>query len=88
MFVAIEHDIHDPAKFQECAQRIFPLPPDLHVHMFLPANDLRRATCLYEAPSLERVRDFVDAGLGESSTQYYFPVAGEHAIGLPEPRLG
>lgn len=87
MFVAIEHDIHDPAKFQECAGQVFPLPADLHVHLFLPASDLSRATCLYETPSLERVRDFLDAGLGEASTQYYFPVAEEHAIGLPPRQL-
>lgn len=41
MFVAIEHDIHNAGKFQECAERVFPLPPGLHVHMFLPAADLR-----------------------------------------------
>lgn len=89
MFIAIEHDIHDPAKFQECAGQIFPLPQDLCVHLFLPAGDLSRATCLYEAPSLERVRDFLDARLGEASTQYYFGVAEEHAIGLPahQPEL-
>lgn len=88
MFVAIEHDIHDPAMFQECAQQVFPLPPDLHVHLFLPASDLSRATCLYEAPSLDRVRKYIDAGLGASSTQYYFPVAEDHAIGLPSRQLG
>jgi hypothetical protein len=47
MFVVIEHDIHDAAKFQERAERAFPLPPGLHVHLFPPARDLSRATCLY-----------------------------------------
>jgi hypothetical protein len=84
MFIAIEHDIHDAAKFQECAERVFPLPPGLHVHLFLPATDLSRATCVNEASSLEQVRDFVDTALGDSSTQYYFPIAEEHAIGLPQ----
>jgi hypothetical protein len=83
MFIAIEHDIHDPAKFQECAQQVFPLPDGLHVHHFLPAADLSRAACLYEAPNVERLRDYLDAALGDASTQRYFPVAEPHAIGLP-----
>lgn len=87
MFIAIEHDIHDAAKFQECAERVFPLPTGLHVHMFLPAKDLSRATCLYEAESLERLQDHVDGTLGASSTQYYFLVAEDHAMGLPVGQL-
>jgi hypothetical protein len=66
---------------------VFPLPPGLHVHLFLPATDLSRATCVYEAASVEQVRDFVDTALGDSSTQSYFPIAEEHAIGLPKRQL-
>jgi hypothetical protein len=88
MFITIEHDIHDPAKFQQRAEQAFPLPAGLEVHMFLPAEDLSRATCLYEAPSLDRVRDFVDGLLGDSSTQRYVPIAEAHAMGLPAKKLG
>lgn len=87
MFIAIEHDIHDPARFQQCAEGAMPPPPGLHVHLFLPARDLTRATCLYEAESLERVRAFVDTALGDSSTQSYFPIAEDHALGLPSRQL-
>jgi hypothetical protein len=83
MFVTIEHDIHDPAEFQARAERAMPPPDGLHVHQFLPASDLSHATCLYEADSLEAVRDFVDGALGPSSTQRYFAVAEDHAMGLP-----
>lgn len=84
MFIAIEHEIHDPKQFQHCAEKVFPLPDDLHVHQFFPATDLSRAVCLYEAPSIERLRDYLDGSLGEASSQRYFPVAVEPAIGLPE----
>jgi hypothetical protein len=87
MFIAIEHDIHDPAKFQQCAERAFPLPDELHVHQFFPATDLSRAVCLYEAPSIERLRDHLDPILGEASTQHYFVVAEEPAMGLPARQL-
>jgi hypothetical protein len=84
MFIAIEHDIHDPEKFQECAEEVVPLPDEFHVHQFFPATDMSRAACLYEAPSIEELSQYLDGTLGESSTQRYFPLNTEHAIGLPE----
>ena len=83
MFIAINHDIHDAATFQRRAQNAMPPPDGLHVHMFLPADDLSRAICLYEAATLESVREFVDGALGDASTNRYFPIAEDHAIGLP-----
>ncbi len=83
MFIAIDHEIHDPERFQQCAEQVFPLPEGLHVHQFLPAPDLSKAACLYEAPSVERLQAYLDAALGDASTQHYFPVAETHAIGLP-----
>jgi hypothetical protein len=84
MFIAITHEIHDPAKFQKRAEEVFPLPDGLRVHHFFPATDLTRAVCLYEAPSVERVQSHLDRALGDSSTQHYFPVAAEHGIGVPD----
>jgi len=83
MFIAIEHEIHDSDAFQEGAQRVYPLPEDLQVHQFLPASDFSRAVCLFEAPSVDQLRDHIDGTLGESSTQRYFRVAEDNAIGLP-----
>ncbi|MGH2599776.1 MAG: hypothetical protein ACRDJ9_10350 [Dehalococcoidia bacterium] len=87
MFIASEHEIHDSAKFQACAERVFPLPTGLHVHHFLPATDLSRAACLYEAPSVDHLRDYIDGTLGDASTQRYLTVDEKHAIGLPGDEL-
>jgi hypothetical protein len=84
MFIAIQHQIHDPEKFQECAKDVFPLPDDLHVHQFFPSPDLKSAVCLYEAPSVKVLSSYLDSKLSPASTQQYFPVLTEHAIGLPE----
>lgn len=84
MFIVIQHQIHNPKKFQQCAKAVFPLPKELHVHQFLPAPDLTKAVCLYEAPSIERLSQYLDARLTEASTQHYYPVLTEQAIGLPE----
>ena len=84
MFIVIDHDIKDAAKFQKRAEKAFPLPDGLQVHMFLPAGDMSRATCLYEADSVGQVREFVDPLLGDAAVNTYVPIAAEHAIGLPE----
>jgi hypothetical protein len=84
MFIAIIHEIHDAAKFQKCAEDVFPLPEGLRVHHFFPATDLSQAVCLYEAPSVEGVQAYLDQALGDSSTQHYFPVAAEQGIGVPD----
>lgn len=83
MFIVIDHDIVNAATFQQRAEKAFPLPKGLQVHMFLPASDMSRATCLYEAESLDKVRNFVDPLLGDSARNTYVPIAAEHAMGLP-----
>ena len=87
MFIAIVHEIHDPAKFQKCAEAVFPLPEGLHAHQFFPSSDLGQAVCLYEASTLDALRDYIDGALEDASTQHYFPVAEPHAMGLPARQL-
>lgn len=84
MFIVIQHQIHNPEKFEESAKAVFPFPEELQVHQFLPAPDLTKAVCLYEAPSVERLSQYLDDKLNEASTQQYYPVLTEHAIGLPQ----
>jgi hypothetical protein len=84
MFIAIQHEINDPKKFQKCAEEVFPLPDNLHVHHFFPAADMKEAICLYEAPSIDHLKNYLDEKLSDASTQHYFPVMTEPAIGLPK----
>jgi hypothetical protein len=84
MLIAIEHEIHDASAFQACAQEVFPLPSGLRIYHFLPATDMSRAACLYEAASVDELRDYIDGTLGDASTQRYFPVDEANAIGVPE----
>lgn len=87
MFIVIEHEIHDPQKFQACAECVIPLPDGLHLHHFLPAPDLSRAWCLYEAQSERQLSAHIDGILDDASSQRYFPVDAQHAIGLAERKL-
>lgn len=84
MFITVLHTIHDPAAFQERGVSLTETPPTgLQPHQFLPSTDLGQAICLWEAGALEDVRGFVDGTLGDSSSQSYFTVADEYALGLP-----
>jgi hypothetical protein len=84
MFIVIQHKIHDPEKFQECAKEVFPLPDNLHVHHFFPSTDMSKAVCLYEADSVDKLSAYLDAKLNPASTQHYYPVRTGNSIGLPE----
>ncbi|HEX6195549.1 MAG TPA: hypothetical protein VFZ37_06545 [Jiangellaceae bacterium] len=87
MFIVINHEIHDRDHFKEKVNSMAPPPAQLRRHQFLTAADLTRATCLWEAPSVEPLRDYIDGSLEPASTQTYFPVNEARAVGLPESKL-
>jgi len=84
MFVAIFHDIHDQDLFKDKVNRMSPPPDSLRRHQFLAATDLSGATCLWEAPSIDAIRDYIDPQLEPASTQTYLQVNEERAVGLPQ----
>ncbi len=87
MFIAITHDIHDTAEFKRRVNAMAPPPPQLRRHQFLTATDLTRAACLWEAPSIAPLRDYIDGSLEPASTQTYFAVNEDRAVGLPVSQL-
>ena len=60
-------------------------PPGAIPRQFCPSKDLSTATCVWEADSVETVRDYIDSTLGDSSENSYFEISTEYAQGLPEP---
>lgn len=87
MFVAIYHEIHDQELFKEKVNLMAPPPESLRRHQFLTATHLTRAACLWEAPSVDALRDYIDPQLEPASTQTYIQVNEERAVGLPERQL-
>ena len=87
MFVAIYHDIHDPDLFREKANRMSPPPDSLQRHQFLTATDLSCATCLWEAPTVDDLRTYIEPQLEPASTQTYLQVDERHAVGLPASQM-
>jgi hypothetical protein len=87
MHVVAQHRILDRERFASMDPKDVALggPPGVRALSFLPSRDLTAAICLWEAPSVEAVRDYLDpvtAGVAENS---YFAVEDAAAISVPPP---
>ena len=87
MFIVVHHTITDPEPAFARGENLLSgngAPPSVRVREFYPSRDKANVYCLWEGMSLEQVRDYVDATMGDSSEQAYFEVDAEIARGLPE----
>ena len=87
MHVVAKHTIVDRDRFAAMDPKDVALggPPGVRALTFLPSRDLSEAICIWETPSVEAVRDYLDpvtAGVAENS---YFAIEDALAIGLPQP---
>jgi hypothetical protein len=82
MKVVVQHRITDFDKF--LAMDPEGGPPGVQVRQFFPNKDGSAAVCLWEAPSIDTLRDFVDPATAGASENAYFEVDTEKAMGLPE----
>jgi hypothetical protein len=87
MFVFIHHQIHDQRLWKEKVNAMAPPPDSLRRHQFLTAIDTTEAACLWETPSIDELRNYIDPALEPASTQAYFQVYEQRAVGLPVSQL-
>jgi hypothetical protein len=86
MFLVVHHTITDPESAFARGQNLLAgtgAPAGVRVREFYPTRDKADVFCLWEGNSLDEVRDYVDATMGDSSQQAYFEVDAEIARGLP-----
>ena len=84
MFIIVEHEVVNPMVFWETAQASMgKLPSSLTLHQVVPSEESTKAVCLWEAPKLEQIRDFVEEAVGAVSENIYFAIEEQNAIGLP-----
>ncbi len=84
MYVVIQHKIDDPARFWEIAKAATQnLPEGMKLFSIWPNADGSKASCLWESPSVEALKDFVEPHVKDISTNDYFEVAAHMAVGLP-----
>jgi hypothetical protein len=87
MFIVVNHTITDPETAFTRSEDLLAgngAPSGVRVREFYPSRDKADVFCLWEGNSLEEVRDYVDATLGDSSRNAYFEVDADIARGLPE----
>jgi len=90
MHTVIQHTINDSAKWDQSTQRIMAmieqqtLPKGVRPLEYLPSVDGRKAVCVWEADSLNSLKEFMERETGGAARNDYFEVKVESAIGLPK----
>lgn len=92
MYVAVIHRFIDPPTAFSRGEKLVKnegAPAGTRGLQFYPATDGSVATCLWEAPSVSTVQDYVDATLGDASDNTCYEVDAEHSfarqpLGIPE----
>ena len=87
MFISVIHRVTDPDAFAAVAGDIPKLPTDLKVHQTATGSDSSTVICLWEASSVEKVRDFVETHLGHASKNEYIQIDDLKSICLPTTAL-
>ena len=82
MYVVVQHTVSDPAVFWNSADPN-KLPAELKLHHTFPTPDGTRAVCIWEARSVDAVREFVEPLLGRASRNEYFAVENRDGVARP-----
>jgi hypothetical protein len=82
MHVVAIHDVKSPDRFWEIVQTS-EIPAGITLLQSYPNPDGTRAACLWEASSVDALRDFVDGAAGDTASNEFFEVNASNALGLP-----
>jgi hypothetical protein len=80
MYVIAIHSISDPKAFWGGQ---LDLPEGTTLQSALPNGDGTRGVCIFESDSVDTVRNLVESAAGQISTNEYFKVNAQNALGLP-----
>ena len=84
MYIVVQHAISNPAEFWTAAQQALPnLPGHLKLHHTFPTEDGRSAFCVWEAASVEQVKNLLEPMLGRVSSNSYYQVPNKEGISVP-----
>jgi hypothetical protein len=80
----VNHTISNPQEFWGRAQKALPnLPEGIKVHVVLPNEAMDKGTCVWEAESLEKIKEFLETATGDVSQNDYMVINEANAMGLP-----
>jgi hypothetical protein len=86
MNIVAIHRITDPEKFlsMDAGEVGGGGPPGVQGRQFFPAKEGSTAVCLWEADSIDSLRNYLDPVTAGVTENTYFEVDAERATGLPE----
>jgi hypothetical protein len=86
MNIVAQHRITDPEKFSsmDAKEVAGGGPPGVQLRQFFPPQDGSVAICLWEADSIDTLRDYLDPATAGVTENTYFEVDEERALGLRE----
>ena len=83
MYVVVQHEIKDPSAAFARGEKLIKnegAPAGVRGLQFYPSRDGAAVTCLWEAPSVAAIQDYVDATLGDSSINTCYEVDADNAF--------
>lgn len=82
MYVVVQHTISEPGAFWNAADPTT-LSPDVKLHHTFPTPDGTRAVCIWEAESVDAVRNVLEPRIGQFSRNEYFAVENREGFARP-----
>jgi hypothetical protein len=85
MYIVANHIINQPEDFWASAQKNLPNLPEGGVKRVLnmfPNQTLDKATCIWEADSVENLEKYLREKVGSASQETYFQINEAAAMGL------
>lgn len=85
MYIAATHTINNPEDFWASAQKHLPNLPEGGVKRVLnvfPNQEMDKATCVWEADSIENLEKYLREKVGAASNETYFQINEAAALGL------
>jgi len=84
MFISVIHRISDPDEFGAiAASAAKDIPAHLKLHQTVTGSDRSTAICLWEASSVDGVRDLLEPLFGRVSKNEYITIDPSSSMGLP-----
>ncbi len=84
MFIVVLHDITNKQAFFGAGEAVVnDAPQGVKSLQFFPSSDGKQAVCLWEATSVDAVKNYLETKVGKSSTNTYYAVDSKVAMGLP-----
>ena len=82
MYAIAIHTISDPEKFWAGVETL-EVPGGLTLHSTIGNQDGTKAVCVWEADSVDSIRNFIDPATEGISSNEYFQANEQYSMGLP-----